>query len=152
MPSIPLSEEQKVRHGIKQLKLTWADIEAEIDANNGTLDVRAHVRGLTAIVRVIVRVRAPTVSKWAMAIVLGRRIDGIDWEAVVHDHRGKAHNCSGWHRHMWKPESLDTHKECLPDFNPQPDIKSFIIAGFKVLKVDIKKGEAASANRKLHLD
>lgn len=104
MAKKPLSEEERVRRGIKQLSLTWADVETEIDKNNGTLDARARVRGLTVAVRVIVRVRAPVLQKWAIAIVLGSRIDGIDWEARVQDHRGKPHNCTGWH--VWAIEEL----------------------------------------------
>jgi len=149
-----LSEEEKLRSNKKQLGLTWAEIRSEIDANGGTLDKRVAVRGTSHTARVIVRVRTATYFfKWAMSIVVEPhgRIDGIDWEQTVRDHRGKAHNCTGWHRHMWKPASLDRHKECLQHFDPK-SIKDFIVSGFEILNVQIKKGASSDASGKLPLD
>jgi hypothetical protein len=153
MAKKPLSEEEQLRRNQKQLGLTWAEIQAEIDANSGTFDRRARVRGARKAVRVILRVkRAQYFMKWAMSVVAEPhgRIDGIDWERKIDDHRGKTHNCSGWHRHMWKPGSMDRHKECLKDFAPKT-IKDFIVSGFRVLNVQIKK-EGAHANGRLPLD
>jgi len=119
------------------------DLEADITRNGGTFDKRIRVGRLQVFVRVVIKVRAPLVQSWAMSIILdgNGRIDGIDWEARVNDHRGKAHHCKGWHRHMWKPGTLDTHKECLPDFDPGLTAREFIFAGFKVLNVRVQNSD-----------
>ena len=82
---------------------------------------------------------------WAMAILLNdRRVGGIDWEARVEDHRGKQHNCQGWHQHIWKAKKGKANdgdanaKECLPKFNPKT-IREFIVVGFGLLNVQLKK-------------
>ena len=66
-----------------------------------------------------------------------QRIDGIDWELRVEDHRGKQHNCKGWRQHVWKAKT-GLSKDCLPKFNPKT-IREFILGGFALLKVQLKK-------------
>jgi hypothetical protein len=79
-----------------------------------------------------------------MAVLLNnQRIDGIDWEATVHDHRGK--NCKGWHRHIWTAAATDTLKECLPNFDPGT-IQDFLLSGFRILKVQLKKESRDAGN------
>ncbi len=84
-----------------------------------------------------------------MAVLLNnQRVDGIDWERVVEDHRGKKFNCSGWHRHVWKPTSLDLQKECLLQFSPLC-LTDFVGEGFKILNVQLRKGGPDDDNRLL---
>ena len=75
-----------------------------------------------------------------MAVLFNnQRIDGIDWEAMVSDHRGKQHDCRGWHRHMWDAKAKDTQKECLPEFGPRTP-REFLTSGFRVLNVQLRRG------------
>ena len=74
-----------------------------------------------------------------MAVLLPTRIDGIDWEQRVEDHRGAKFNCRGWHRHVWKPLGKDRHKECIKGFNPTSP-REFIRLGFKILNVQLNRG------------
>ena len=84
---------------------------------------------------------------WAMAILLNnQRIDGIDWEPIVQDHRGKSHDCKGWHRHIWTSANADTEKECLPNFNPAT-IREFLLRGLEILKVQLRKEDWNADNR-----
>jgi hypothetical protein len=80
---------------------------------------------------------------WAMSVLFqNQRIDGIDWERRVEDHRGKQFNCSGWHRHVWKLNDADGHKECLKQFNPKT-FGEFLRIGFAVLNVQLEGSDDA---------
>jgi hypothetical protein len=147
------SDEYLVRNSLKILNLDMQEIENGIDFGNGTLDHKVKASGVTLPIRLIIRVRAPRLEKWAMAIVFkDQRIDGIDWEARVNDHRGTEFNCSGWHRHIWKPDGLDIHKECLPTFVPNPNRRAFIIDGFAVLNIQLREDDVLHAHSKLPID
>jgi hypothetical protein len=136
--------EEKVRRQTKQIAYSIRGV-TEILAKDGTFDERAKVRGITGTIRIIIRARTAFPEGWAMAILLDNdRIDGIDWERVVKDHRGK--KCSGWHRHIWKNGDCKRSKECLPQFNPQTT-KDFILEGFKILNV--KLGRSVRDDRQL---
>lgn len=132
--------ENKIRRQKKILGITLTQLNEVLLREGGTLDAIAKVRGISANVRVVVRARHTQPESWAMAVIVGRRIDGIDWERVVRDHRGKAFDCSGWHRHIWDPTTQDALKECLPSFNPT-SFDKFIRDGFRILNVQLGKGD-----------
>jgi hypothetical protein len=112
----------------------------EILEQDGAYDAIVKVRNVAGVVRLIVRARGRIPESWAMAVLFNNeRIDGIDWENVVRDHRGAKFNCKGWHRHVWKPNGSDRHKECLPKFRPTSR-EDFVVEGFKILKVTLGKG------------
>ena len=137
----PITPENQVRRAVKKLEYEIESLEEELLENGGNFDGRVKLRGSPGAIRVIVRVRrADKHYKWAMSILLNnQRIDGIDWEPLVRDHRGKAHNCRGWHRHIWNPATVDKLKECLPKFNPS-NVRDFILGGFKILNVQLRRG------------
>lgn len=150
MPSHQTTPEQRVRLALKKIDFSIGSLEAHLSENGGVFSGKAKIRGSSEYIRIILRVRrSDKPFSWAMSVLLNdQRIDGIDWEPLVHDHRGKAHDCNGWHRHMWTPADTDTLKECLPAFNPQT-VKDFILAGFKVLKVQLKKESRDAAHTML---
>ena len=77
-----------------------------------------------------------------MSIIFhNERINGIDWEQRVHDHRGKKFDCSGWHRHIWKANGGDAHKQCLPRFKVKT-LEDFIVDGFKILNVQLERSKS----------
>lgn len=91
-------------------------------------------------VRIVVRTRSHLPEGWAMAIIFNTtRVDGIDWERRVEDHRGKAFDCTGWHRLIWKIKGGALHKECLPKFNPGSK-EDFLRSGFALLNVRLERG------------
>jgi hypothetical protein len=136
--------EQKSRRLKKSLPFTIHDIEREISCKGGTFDGITRARGVAGTIRVIIRAKLPVPQCWAMSVLLNNaRVDGIDWEAIVRDHRGQAFNCTGWHRHVWKPRGLDTHKECLKDFSPT-DLREFLLGAFGVLNVELRKEDHAA--------
>ena len=117
MAQSPEAPQPIVRRQIKQLGVNLLVILRALE-HNGTFDGVAKVRGMLGPTRVIVRCRSRDSESWAMSVIFeGERIDGVDWEKTVEDHRGKAHKCSGWHRHIWKYVGRDKHKECLPRFD-----------------------------------
>lgn len=89
--------------------------------------------------RVVITCKSRDFTCWAMAIVWrGVRIDGIDWEAVVRDHRGN--KCRGWHRHVWDERtSTADGKECLETFHPT-SMRGFVEDGLRVMGVELKEG------------
>lgn len=89
---------------------------------------------------------------WAMALLKNNtRVDGIDWEARVRDHRG--HNCSGWHRHLWdrKTGTADNKKQCLENFAPK-SVNEFIDQGAALLNIEIREDGNVIENRQLRID
>ncbi len=85
-----------------------------------------------------------------MAILYNnQRIDGIDWEARVEDHRGHSFNCKGWHRHIWSAARKDKLKECLKGFAPQT-IEQFLHGGFKILNVKLGGGSRRDGELSIH--
>jgi hypothetical protein len=141
--------EQKARRSRKLLPTSIDRLERELVAGGGTYSGTAKIRGLSVTVRVIVRIRSKFPESWAMAILMPTRIDGIDWERRVEDHRGEKFNCSGWHRHVWKPQGKDRHKECLTGFNPTTP-REFIRLGFKVLNVQLERGGDDARGKLFH--
>jgi hypothetical protein len=132
--------EDRVRRAVKSIDFTIARVEGTLAATGGNFDVTARVRDCPEQVRVVARARWPRPERWAVAILLNnQRIDGIDWELSVKDHRGKKHNCTGWHRHIWTPSAQDTLKECLPDFKAG-NLREFLENSFRILNVQLKKG------------
>jgi len=90
---------------------------------------------------------------WSMAVLFNnRRIDGIDHEKRVSDHRG--HICSGWHRHMWDIGAVDCErkKECLDGFGPFEDFKEFVVAGCTLLHIQLDDEEEANETGYLSFD
>jgi hypothetical protein len=110
--------ENRVRRAEKKIEYSIGLLEAYLSEHGGNFTTKAKLRGSSEYVRIVVRVRrADKPTSWAMAVLVNnQRIDGIDWEATVHDHRGK--NCEGWHRHIWTAAATDTLKECLQNFDP----------------------------------
>jgi hypothetical protein len=133
--------EIRVRRQRKQLAVAIGQIEMALTQKGGTFDGRAKLRTLTEPVRVVLRARHVLPESWALAVLLNNeRIDGIDWERTVRDHRGKQFDCSGWHRHIWKLHGgAGAYKQCLPDFNPS-ELRCFIRTGFKLLNVQLGRG------------
>jgi hypothetical protein len=140
MPRQTSAPEYRVRRAVKKIEYSIVSLEEYLSEHGGNFTGRAGIRGSTEYVRVVVRVRRPDkFVSWAMSVLLNdQRVDGIDWEPLVQDHRGKAHDCKGWHRHVWMPATKDTLKECLPKFNPQT-MQEFILGGFRILNVQLKK-------------
>ena len=134
------SLEDRVRRSVKKVTHTLPAVEA-LMSSEGKLDVIATARGLTGRIRIVVRIRSTIPECWAMAVLLNnQRIDGIDWESRVNDHRGRKHDCKGWHRHMWTAKTTDTLKECLPKFAPRTP-QEFLMNGFRLLNVQLKRGQ-----------
>jgi hypothetical protein len=150
VPKRPETAEQKVCRSKKLLGITIAQLQQQMDSNGGAFEGVAPVRGLGIKVRVFVRMRSEKPESSAMSVVWQTRIDGIDWERRVKDHRGSKHDCSGWHRHVWKPIGKDVHKECLKNFNPAMP-HEFIRLGLQVLNVQLSR-ESEHANGKLFND
>jgi hypothetical protein len=154
MPSFKMaghqwSSQELVRKRTKQAVYSIKGF-VEILERDGTFDEIVKVRGIAGITRLIIRSRGLIPEAWAMALLFNQeRVDGIDWEHVVRDHRGAKFNCKGWHRHIWKPGSLDRNKECLPKFSPLSR-EDFLLAGFQVLKV--KSGRRLRDDRQMRLD
>src|SRR5579863_5700811 len=138
MPTKSTAAENRVRRSAKKIEYSIALLEDYLSEHGGNFSTTAKVRGSSEYVRIIVRVRrGDKPASWAMSVLMNnQRIDGIDWEATVQDHRGK--DCTGWHRHIWTAAAADTLKECLPDFKPET-IRDFLLSGFRVLKVQLKK-------------
>jgi hypothetical protein len=140
--------ENRVRRSTKTIEYSIGSLEAYLSEHGGTFSTIARVRGSSEFVRVAVRVRrADKPESWAMSILMNnQRVDGIDWELTVHDRRGK--DCRGWHRHIWTAAAADTLKECLPDFKPET-VRDFLLSGFHILKVQLKKEGRDAENRML---
>ena len=153
MPRAPALLEHRVRRAVKVLDFTLSRVEGTLSSSGGNFDAVAKARGFTSSVRVVMRVRGlKHPESWAMSILLNnQRIDGIDWEAKVADHRGKKHDCTGWHRHLWNPDSKDTLKECLPAFRPAT-VRDFLTKGFDALNVVLKGGMDDASNGQLSFD
>ena len=140
------SPEEHVSRAAKQIDFSFGSLDEFLSENGGNFSARAKIRGRSDYVRIVIRVRrADMPVSWAMAILLNdQRVGGIDWEARVEDHRGKQHNCQGWHQHIWKVKKGKAKdgdanaKECLPKFNPKT-IREFIVVGFGLLNVQLKK-------------
>jgi hypothetical protein len=131
--------EDKIRRQQKGLGITLEQLKKNLDEDKGSFDQTAKVRGLSITVRVIVRARHALPESWAMSILFNnKRVDGIDWERRVSDHRGKKYDCTGWHRHIWDVRLRDALKECLPEFKPD-SLQYFIITGFKILNVQLER-------------
>lgn len=147
----PTSPEDRVRLAVKKLDYSIEALEDHLANNSGDFISTAALRGVIANVRIAVRVRRPDVFyKWAMSVIYnGQRIDGIDWEPTVMDHRGPKHNCRGWHRHIWKVKTADTLKECLPEFDPQ-SVREFLLNGFRLINVQLKKEERDREGKLFH--
>ncbi len=145
----PRSAENQVRHAVKKIEFSLGSLEAYIAENSGDFHAYASVHGRRESIRIIIRTRRPDrPTSWAMSVLVNnQRIDGIDWEPMVHDHRGKSHDCKGWHRHMWSPAHADTEKECLPKFNPS-SVREFLSQGLALLNVQLEK-EVQNDNRML---
>jgi hypothetical protein len=133
-----ISAEIRVRRLAKRIEYSIGLLEDYLSEHGGNFSTTAKVRGASEFVRIAVRVRrADKPTSWAMSVLMNnQRIDGIDWESVVHDHRGK--KCTGWHRHAWTISAADTLKECLPAFNPR-DVHDFLLLGFGLLKVQLRR-------------
>lgn len=144
----PLSIENQVRRTAKKIEFSIDSLEARLAEDGSDFICRSTIRGRKEFVRLIVRTRrGDRPMSWAMAILLNnQRIDGIDWEPSVQDHRGKSHDCKGWHRHIWTPANADTEKECLPNFNPTT-IREFLLQGLEILKVQLRKEDRNADNR-----
>jgi hypothetical protein len=134
------SAEDQIRKAAKKIGFSLRSLEAHIAENGGDFDARATARGRSESIRIIIRTRrADKPVSWAMSVLMNnQRIDGIDWEPLVHDHRGKSHDCRGWHRHMWSPKRADTDKECLPKFGPS-SISEFLHQGLALLNVQLQR-------------
>jgi hypothetical protein len=145
MPKQSTVAETRVRRSPKKIEYDIELLEAYLSEHGGNFSAKAKLRNMSEYVRIIVRVRrADKPTSWAMSVLMNnQRIDGIDWESLVHDHRGR--KCRGWHRHMWTAVATDTLKECLPDFDPQT-IREFLLAGFEILKVQLKKENRDAGN------
>jgi hypothetical protein len=150
MPGKPSPIEHRVRRATKRIEYSIGSLEEYLAEHGGNFSARARLRGSSEYVRIVVRVRRfDKPLSWAMSVLLNdQRIDGIDWEPVVHDHRGKIHNCRGWHRHIWMPATTDTLKECLPTFDPDT-VREFVVGGFRMLKVQLKKESRDAGNTML---
>ncbi len=137
-----LSIEDQIRKASKRIDFSLASLEASLTENGGDFDTRAVVHRRNASIRIVIRTRrADKPYSWAMAVLLNnQRIDGIDWEPTVQDHRGKSHNCSGWHRHIWTAARADTDKECLPGFSPA-SVREFLSRGLALLGVQLQQEE-----------
>ena len=102
MPHKTETVQHRVRRYAKQLPFTYAGLQRELTQNDGNFDCVATLRVVRGRVRIIIRCRRDIAECWAMAVLFNdQRVDGIDWERTVEDHRGKKHNCNGWHRHIW---------------------------------------------------
>lgn len=141
-----------MRRAVKKIDYSIESLKAELVENGGDFDGRTKLRGIEGSVRLIVRIRrADKMYKWAVAILFNnQRIDGIDWEPIVRDHRGKSHDCKGWHRHIWNPTTADKLKECLPKFNPVT-VHEFLVGALRLLKVQLKTG-GVRAGAQMRLD
>jgi hypothetical protein len=139
--------EQRARRLKKWLAFSLSELESRMAADGGSWDEPAKIRGVVGTIRVVIRARTRIPQCWAMSILHNNaRIDGIDWERVVHDHRGKKFDCTGWHRHVWKPRGLDTHKECLSEFSPTT-IHDFVRIGCGLLNVELRRGDDNAGGR-----
>jgi hypothetical protein len=128
--------QELVRKRTKQVVYSAKGI-VEIIEQDGMFDEFVKARGITGTIRFIIRSRGSMPESWAMAVLLdNERVDGIDWEYVVHDHRGTRFDCTGWHRHMWKQDGANRHKECLPKFSPASR-EQFVLEGCTLLKVKL---------------
>jgi hypothetical protein len=146
-----LAIEDRVRRSKKQLDLTWPELESALSSKRAMFDGRLKARGIRGQIRLVIRARSPLPEGWAMAILLNNsRIDGIDWEQRVGDHRGKCFNCRGWHRHMWKPAGADANKECISGFSPTT-LREFVETSFAALNIDLKE-ETGDGNEQLPFD
>ena len=148
-----ISTQEHVRGAVKQIDFSFGSLEEFLSENGGNLSARAKVRGRSDYVRIVVRVRRGDMPvSWAMSTLLNdQRVDGIDWELKVEDHRGKQHHCKGWHRHVWNARIGDANqKECLPRFDPRT-VKEFILGGFELLNVQLKE-EGRNEPHKLPFD
>lgn len=77
---------------------------------------------------------------WAMSLLLNdRRIDCIDHEWTVLDHRG--YTCTGWHRHVWDPatQSCEVKKECLTGFGPFTTFSEFVVSGCSTMAIKLEE-------------
>lgn len=154
MPKKPASNEDRIRRAVKRLEFEIESLEDVLAENGGYLDAIASTGPSVGTVRVIVRVRrADKPYKWAMSVLLNnQRIDGIDWEPYVKDHRGKAHDCTGWHRHIWSATAADKLKECLPSsFNPST-VREFLLRGFALLNIQWRVKEVARRGSQMRFD
>jgi hypothetical protein len=102
-----------------------------------TVDVIGATGNLTAAhLRWAVCARSNKPLNWSMSLLLNDvRIDCIDWEKRVLDHRG--HLCSGWHRHIWDSdtESCEHKKECLDGFGTFVQLTDFFRDGCDLLRI-----------------
>lgn len=74
-----------------------------------------------------------------MALILDDiRIDGIDHEVRVSDHRG--HIGAGWHRHLWQADAKNCiSKECLDDFGNFGTRLDFVRDASEVLGIELNE-------------
>jgi len=146
----PLTIEQKARLLSKGLSASLGEIEHALK-RDGVFQGTAKARGVSAVIRVIVRAKSPIPEAWAMAVLFdNERIDGIDWHLTFDDHRGPKFPGRGWHRHVWKPIGRGNHREGLGVFEPR-SVREFIQNGFKVLKVQLGRS-GKDVSRQLSLD
>lgn len=136
-----------IRRMDKRCGIRASDVLSKI-AQSGILDHRftLEVEGQTGILSTVslrwcITSRKQKPITWSMAILQhDERIDGIDHEARVNDHRG--HKCSGWHRHMWDSDELHARrKECLDDFGTFKVFPEFLRDGCKVLGIIFEEEE-----------
>jgi hypothetical protein len=92
-------------------------------------------------------------KNWSMALLLrDTRIDCIDFELRVSDHRG--HLCGGWHRHIWDSDawSCERKKECLDGFGPFLEFKDFVRDGCHILGIHLQEEEELHVSGYLPFD
>jgi hypothetical protein len=67
------------------------------------------------------------------------RIDGIDHEERVDDHRG--YTGTGWHRHIWNADVRHSEaKECLEGFGQFGSRLDFVRDACGLLGIELKEG------------
>jgi hypothetical protein len=94
---------------------------------------------VTLPIRWTINCRGPHPRSWGMTILMDNvRIDGVDHEQRVKDHRGQIG--SGWHRHIWNPASKHSDdKECLDGFGNFVTRREFVRDGCELLRIELRE-------------
>ena len=136
-----------IRETQKRCGLSLSDVMLSFTAQGRfdhrfSLDMEDHSGALaTVTLRWTMCHRSQKPHNWSMSLLLHDiRIDGVDHEWMVKDHRG--HKCSGWHRHIWSPgeESCEKSKECLDNFGRFAAFPEFMRDGCALLRIVLEEG------------
>ena len=79
---------------------------------------------------------------WSAALLLhSERVDGIDFEARYTDVNGNP--CSGWHRHLWNPETREAKigKQPIGDLDDVNGCEEFLIRIFGLLRIRLNQAD-----------